>query len=111
MSPVPPTQYPLAAKAAAYPRTPPEEDDEPYLRECETLRPSFEQLPLSPADPQWSAWGLWGDNDEVGTLNLLTPTVVKRAVKQVREGKLVPLKSVTPFSWGLSRAFWTEGAQ
>lgn len=95
---VPVTQYPVVAKVTAYPRTPPEEDHDPCWRQHETLRPSFEQLPLHSGDPQWSAWGLWGDSDEVGALNLLTPTVVKKAAKQVCEGILVPLKLVITVS-------------
>ena len=30
--------------------------------------PSFHDLPLRPGDPQYSAWGLWGDEDQLGTL-------------------------------------------
>ncbi|ODM14329.1 hypothetical protein SI65_10253 [Aspergillus cristatus] len=31
-------------------------------------RPSFDQLPLRPNDPPFSSWGLWGEEDQVGTL-------------------------------------------
>lgn len=34
-----------------------------------------------------SNWGRWGDDDEVGTLNLVTPEVVKRGAACVRAGK------------------------
>jgi hypothetical protein len=32
------------------------------------VRPRFEDLPLRKDDPPFSAWGLWGDDDEIGTL-------------------------------------------
>lgn len=31
-------------------------------------RPTLAELPLNPNDPPYSAWGLWGVDDEVGTL-------------------------------------------
>jgi kynurenine formamidase len=54
-------------------------------------RPKFEDLPLKSGDPKASAWGLWGDGDELGTLNLLTPEVVRAAVAEVQLGQTVPL--------------------
>ena len=36
-------------------------------------------------------WGRWGDDDELGTLNLLTDAVVARAAALVRDGKRFPL--------------------
>ncbi|KAF9886971.1 hypothetical protein FE257_010712 [Aspergillus nanangensis] len=35
-------------------------------------RPAFDQLPLRPDDPPFSAWGLYGPDDQLGSLNLLT---------------------------------------
>ena len=35
-------------------------------------RPRFEDLPLSPDHPPFSAWGLWGKADELGTLVRVT---------------------------------------
>ena len=55
-------------------------------------RPRFDDLPLSPNDPKGSAWGLYGKDDELGTLNLITEDVVKAAVKEVKHGIVVPLK-------------------
>lgn len=60
-------------------------------------RPSFADLPLRPNDPPASAWGLWGDEDELGTLNLLTPETVKRAGFEILSGETVPLRSVFAF--------------
>src|SRR5258706_12883036 len=36
-------------------------------------------------------WGRWGDDDERGALNLLTPDVVLRATQVCRTGKVYPL--------------------
>jgi kynurenine formamidase len=36
-------------------------------------------------------WGRWGDDDELGTLNLIAPDVVKRAAACVRTGKTFAL--------------------
>lgn len=53
--------------------------------------PSFDELPVKPGNPARSAWGLWGDEDEVGTINLLTPERVAAAAKLVQSGKVFPL--------------------
>lgn len=53
--------------------------------------PDFEALPVKPGNPLHSAWGLWGDDDEVGTLNLLTEERVLAAAGLVRTGKVFPL--------------------
>jgi kynurenine formamidase len=36
-------------------------------------------------------WGRWGDDDEIGTLNLVTPDVRRRAAACVQSGKAFPL--------------------
>jgi hypothetical protein len=57
--------------------------------------PNFEELPDLPGLPKGSTWGLWDKNgvkDELGTLNLLTPEVVKAAATEIREGISVSLK-------------------
>ncbi|HMN29411.1 MAG TPA: cyclase family protein [Caldilineaceae bacterium] len=38
-----------------------------------------------------SNWGRWGENDERGTLNLLTPEIVRRAAGLVKTGKVYSL--------------------
>jgi len=53
--------------------------------------PSFAQLPGKPGNPARSAWGLWGDDDELGCLNLLTPERVAAGAKLVRKGVVFPL--------------------
>ena len=37
--------------------------------------------------PEGSTWGDWGADDERGRLNLLTPEVVLRGIREVREGR------------------------
>lgn len=49
--------------------------------------------------PQWftdvarelNNWGRWGEDDPIGTLNLITPEVVRRGVACAVEGKVFPL--------------------
>lgn len=55
-------------------------------------RPSFDALPLKAGHPQASAWGLWGPDDELGTLNLITEDVVTAARSEIRTGAVVSLK-------------------
>ena len=55
-------------------------------------RPPFDQLPLQPQHPKGSSWGLWGDDDELGSLNLLTPEVIQRAASEIQTGRSIPMK-------------------
>lgn len=54
-------------------------------------RPAFDDLPLREGDPPFSAWSLYGLNDQLGTLNLLTPEVVTEASKEIKTGVRVGL--------------------
>ncbi|GAA2600354.1 cyclase family protein [Streptomyces tubercidicus] len=36
-------------------------------------------------------WGRWGDDDEIGTLNLITHQVVREAAAAIRSGRRIPL--------------------
>jgi len=57
--------------------------------------PNFDDLPKVKDMPQGCAWGIFdkdGKKDAFGTLNLLTPDVVKAAVSEVKEGISVSLK-------------------
>src|SRR5262249_14493997 len=54
-------------------RTPPTADDYAAYRE------------------RYCNWGRWGDDDELGTLNLVTPTVRRTAASLVVEGRTVSL--------------------
>ena len=51
-----------------------------------TRRPPFSDLPVDKSGPHGNAWGLYGPDDELGALNLLTPEAVREAAKEIREG-------------------------
>jgi hypothetical protein len=53
--------------------------------------PGYDELPVRPDAPAGSSWGLWGDDDRLGTLNLLTPERVVRSARLVRRGAVFPL--------------------
>jgi Putative cyclase len=53
--------------------------------------PDFDELPINSDYPPHSAWGLFGDDDQIGTLNLLTPERVAAAARLVRRGEVFPL--------------------
>lgn len=38
--------------------------------------------------PENSTWGDWGDDDQLGRLNLITPEKVRQGIKEVKEGKI-----------------------
>jgi kynurenine formamidase len=40
---------------------------------------------------RFSNWGRWGDDDELGTVNFITPEKTKAAAKLVRQGKILSL--------------------
>lgn len=49
--------------------------------------PSYDQLPIRAGLPPGSAWGVWGDGDRLGALNLLTPERRLRAAASIRSGR------------------------
>ena len=53
--------------------------------------PSYDQLPVRAGAPAGAAWGVFGDDDEVGTINLLTPERVIAAADSIRSGKVFAL--------------------
>jgi kynurenine formamidase len=53
--------------------------------------PTYDQLPVKDGAPPHSTWGLWGDDDELGCLNLLTQERTAAAAKLVRTGEAFPL--------------------
>ncbi|KAH7120506.1 hypothetical protein EDB81DRAFT_766566 [Dactylonectria macrodidyma] len=62
-----------------------------WKKEKEKRRLRFEDLPLQKDDPAWSAWGLWGADDELSTLNLLTEETIREVSKEIKEGISIPL--------------------
>jgi hypothetical protein len=53
--------------------------------------PPFSALPLDPSGPPGNAWGRFGLDDQLGMLNLLTPSVVSRAAEEIKTGIRVSL--------------------
>jgi kynurenine formamidase len=53
--------------------------------------PSYDELPVRKGAPAGAAWGVFGDDDEVGTINLLTPERVVEASYSIRSGKVFAL--------------------
>jgi hypothetical protein len=53
--------------------------------------PPFSALPLNPIHPRHSAWDIWGKDDQLGTLNHLTPQVVVQAKDEIRSGVRIGL--------------------
>src|ERR1035437_6368682 len=53
--------------------------------------PEYQELPIDPGRPPHASWGVFGDEDELGTINLLTPERVRYAVSLVRKGAVFPL--------------------
>lgn len=53
--------------------------------------PRFAELPVQEGAPPDSAWGVFGDGDELGCLNLLTPEGIVEAAGLVKSGKVFRL--------------------
>lgn len=53
--------------------------------------PAFEQLPLQKDGPRGNAWGLFGPDDELGRLNLITPRTIQAAALEIQQGVRVSL--------------------
>jgi len=61
------------------------------MSQAKPKRPPFSSLPLDPSGPPGNAWGLYGPSDELGSLNLLTPSTVVAAAKEIQIGERVSL--------------------
>lgn len=62
--------------------------------------PDFDSLPKVKDMPQGCAWGVFdkdGKKDVLGTVNLLTPEVVRAAASEVKEGVSISLKYIIVF--------------
>jgi kynurenine formamidase len=62
-----------------------------------TKIPKFSQLPVKAGAPADSNWGVFGDDDELGCVNFLTPEGIVEAAKLVRNGKVFRLD--TPINY------------
>ena len=60
--------------------------------------PSFEQLPVQKGAPPESSWGVFGDDDQFGCLNFLTPQGVIDAARLVQNGKVFRLDAKIGFA-------------
>lgn len=61
------------------------------MSQAKPQRPPFSSLPLDPSGPSGNAWGLYGPFDELGSLNLLTPSTVVAAAKEIQTGERISL--------------------
>jgi kynurenine formamidase len=53
--------------------------------------PDYDRLPIREGAPAGAAWGVFGDDDQVGTINLLTPDRVRQAAGFIRSGQVFAL--------------------
>jgi len=64
-----------------------------------TELPDYAELPAAPRGGR-SAWGLFGADDNLGLVNLMTPERVAAAARLVRRGQVfcldLPLGSISP---------------
>jgi len=51
----------------------------------------FHREESNPMSSEASNWGRWGPDDEKGTLNFITPEIVREAARLVRKGKIYSL--------------------
>ena len=63
-----------------------------------TKIPSFDQLPVKQGAPPESSWGVFGDDDQFGCLNFLTPQGVVDAARLVQTGKVFRLDAKIGFA-------------
>ena len=60
--------------------------------------PTFDELPIRKDAPAESSWGVFGDDDELGCLNFLTPERLVAAAGLVRSGKIFRLDAKVGFA-------------
>jgi hypothetical protein len=53
--------------------------------------PDYERLPIREGAPAGAAWGVFGEDDQLGTINLLTPERVRQAAAFIRNGRVFAL--------------------
>jgi len=57
--------------------------------------PRFSELPIKKGAPPDSNWGVFGDDDEIGCLNFLTPEGVVQAARLVQKGRVFRLDTTS----------------
>ena len=73
--------------------------------------PPFSALPLRIGDPFFSAWGLYGPHDELGTLNRLTPTrILSAAAQEIRTGARVSTDAPLTVHTSADKAYFARVA-
>lgn len=88
----------------------------------QTGRPPFDELPLDKEGPPGNAWGLYGFDDELGALNLITPSTVKAAAQEIQTGDRVSLDWLLnlpshpsfgrpPFGWRMENRTHPDGTK
>jgi kynurenine formamidase len=60
-------------------------------RAPEPRLPRHDELPVREGAPAGAAWGVFGDDDQLGTINLLTPATVVEAAGSIRSGRTFAL--------------------
>ncbi|KAL2005904.1 hypothetical protein VTN00DRAFT_10397 [Thermoascus crustaceus] len=62
------------------------------MTSCPATVPKFSDLPLNAGDPPHSAWGLYGKDDQLGTLNRQTDKIVAAAAREeIKSGTRISL--------------------
>ena len=77
---------PAAAKLARRPAP-----KVPRPRAADPQLPRHADLPIRAGAPAGAAWGVFGDDDQVGTINLMTPDRVIEAADSIRSGRVFSL--------------------
>lgn len=87
-----------------------------------TSRPPFTSLPIDKNGPPGNAWGLYSKDDELGALNLITPSTVQAAAREIQTGDRVSLDwylnlpsypsfNRPPFGWKLENRAHPDGTK
>jgi kynurenine formamidase len=79
------------ARPPSRPRSAPTAMPSSRPRAPEPRLPRHDELPVREGAPAGAAWGVFGDNDQLGTINLLTPATVVEAAGSIRSGRTFAL--------------------
>jgi kynurenine formamidase len=63
----------------------------PRAGASEAPLPRHDELPVREGAPAGAAWGVFGDDDQLGTIKLLTPATVVGAARSIRSGRTFAL--------------------